>query len=1101
MLPSTRANPPLQQAQAQAQPQGGLDPSDPVTQALSAMAQQGQLPPDAPAAQNLPAEAPIQGMMSNLAHNSIKAQDSSIGMKALMALMDVLDAPKHAVQSMMGTDQEDMDRRFEQLAKNLPAPRTSDLVSPFGLQRYMQELIARGETDRRWSPETLKIAGNVATDPTTFLGVGAFKGLAKGASAAGAPKLVQQTLKAAQAGDDMAAQALGILADGIIGLVQKGLAPANAGLAKLFPELPKWTDYAKKTAAMNDALQWLEHRNLDLNTAQNALKQGALSVQDIHAELPRGMQALVDPAHLELALTRMPATQTRSGVAKWATSVTAPTAERAVAYENYKTWLRHDMGIDDPKAARGFYNHFTEWWKQQALASIAYLETNARGGTLGALLAMGPGGAARTAADLFDNAGNILRGKPFNTEAAKKLSEAADVPIPASLHEMADRALNAQVGSATEKRLLGSATNDVIGGATLGAVSAEATDQDALTGALLGGATLGVLPKIATRLRKSSQGIETVLRERGWVEGMSRQLADDLLSLNAEVANILTKPGPKGGKSPVSNKLLDQVVGTIEGAQGQVSADMVRQMLLSRVKVTPQRAEEAARALDDALYQASRGGVAKSNEFNFDYQDLSPLERAITSVAPFATWYLKAVPFFTKQGIQHPVLLNLVQDTNTASAQMREERGLPGRFAGSVPNQSQGWLASLLVGRPLEAFQNPLAALLPFGGIQRDAVSMGFENEDADPVKIIRNYLEAGGLGLNPLITTTARTLGIGYDMNDPSHQNLLRWGAPLAGAQALASGAVERATGVNPGLNINLNSGIGKAEESIRENLVAPMQGQAGRQVQDTVELAIERRVDELALKDTGQPIGPENAASIPYIRARADKKGPIWERAKNEVAQERGAQAVLGFTSQSLRPDAVLTPEEAQIRGARAKPLIEGELARALDQAAEKSPNAPADPAALAKVRAAVDQIAERSGRPTPDIVQKRLAAPTNANLDWVAKEIYKWEAEQEPLTRGYGPGGSMEERRIGNATAKMGVAGRGLDPDVFAQMIQANKVANVVRGKSNSGLQAALAIPGQEREAIQANEPLLQEYFAWRTLNPGKEVRDFLKEKYRK
>lgn len=1080
-----------------------LDPNDPVAQTLATMQAQGQLPDTAPAAQHIPADAPIQGFMQNIVHNSINAQDSSIGMRALAGLMDLLDAPKHALQSAMGTDQADMDARFEQLAQTMPAPRTLELLNPtgMGMQSFLQRTLA-GENDRRWSPETLKIIGNIATDPTSYLGVGLAKGAAKEVGKTAAPRIVKQALNAAAKGDEAGAEAMGFIADAIVGGIQKGIfGPINKQLDSLFPELSKWTQYAKTTAAMNDALQWLEHRGLDLNVVQNGLRQGSLTMADVLDQLPKGMQATVDPTHLELALTRMPAKQTRSGVAKWATSVTAPTTDRLVAYENYKTWLLNDMGLNNPGATRNFYTNFTEWWKQQALASLSYIETNAKGGTFGGLLAMGPGGAARTAADLFDNAGNILRGQGFNTADALKLSAATDVPIPASLHEAADRALNSQVGSSMEKRLTGSVAGDVALGAGVGAFSAESSDQNPVVGALLGGATLGYLPKIATRLRKSSQGVETVLRERGWVEGMSKSLADDLLTLNAEVANALTKAGPKGGKSKVSPGLLNQVVGTIEGAQGQVSADTIRQMLLSRVRVTPQRAEEAARVLDDALYEASRRGVGTSNEFNFDYQDLSPVERAITSVAPFATWYLKAVPFFTKQGIKHPVLASLVQDTNTASADTQKSEGLPGRFTGSLPNQGQSWLISTLVGRPLEAFQNPLAALVPFGSLGRDVNAMQYENEDADPIKIIRNYLEVGGLSLNPLITTAARTAGIGYDMNDPSNQNLLRWGAPLAGVQALASRGVERATGVNPGLNVNINSGIGKVEEAIREGVVAPATGQAGRQVMDTGELAIERRIDELALRETGKAIGSENAASVPFIRAKADKKGPIWERAKNEVAQEKGVQAVTGFVSSSARPDAILTPEEAEIRQARANPLVAPEISRALDTAAEATPSAPADPQVVAKINEAVAKIAENTGQPTPDMVKARLADPTNANMDWVAKEIYKWEVEQEPVMRGYGTGGSQEQRQIANQTAKMGVAGRGLDPLVQQQLIQANKTANVMRGKSNSGLQAAMAIPGQEREAIIGNDPLLQEYLTWRTMNPGKEVADFLKEKYRK
>jgi hypothetical protein len=1095
-------------------PQTPLDMGDPVAQTLAAMHGAGTLAPESSGAQHLPAEAGIHTLMQNLLHNSVATQDSSLGMRALAAIGDALDAGKHGVQSMMGTDQADIDQRLEQLSQILPAPRTRDLLNPVqGMGRFGAELLSTGTTDRRWSPETVKIAGNMATDPTTYFGLGLLKGLAKGAAGAGAPIIVQKTLRSAQVGDEAATAAMGAFGDAMVGIVQKGLARPNAELAKLMPDLVKWTAYAKQTSAMNDALQWLEHRNLDLNTIQNGLKQGSLTMQDVVEQLPTGMRTTVDPAHLEMALTRMPTTTNARNVAKWA-STTQPTAERAVAYENYKTWLRHDMGIDDPNRARTFYSNFTDWWKQQALGSIGYLEQNAKGGLLGSLISTGPGGAARTAADLFDNAGNILRGTPFNTSDAMAMSARGGVPIPASLHEAADRALNANVGSSTARTLLGSTTKDVIGGAALGAFGAQETDQNPVIGALLGGVTMGKLPAIATRLRKSSQGIETVLRERGWVEGMSKAWTEDMLRLNDEVAQILTAPGPKGGKSPVSNSLSRTIADQISQEGVQVSADQVRQQLLSRVKVTPQRAEDAARTVDDALYEASRGGVKTSNEFNFDYQDLSPIERAITTVAPFATWYLKAVPYFTKQGLKHPVLGSLLQDESSASAQMQQERGLPTRFTGTIPQQGQGSLMSVLVGRPLEAFQNPLAALLPFGSLGRDIAASQYDDEDTSPLAQVTK-IALNQLGLNPLITTGARVAGIGSDMNDPATQNLLRTGAPIAGLTALAAKGVEAATGQNPGWNLNTNSGLQKIEEKVREMGDAAAHGGQGRQVQDTTQLAIERRVDELALKATGAPLSSDNAASIPYIRAKRDMKGPIWEQAKNEVAQEKGAQSLIGFVSPTLRPDAVLTPEEGQIRQAKAGPLLDPQVARTIDTAAEKAPAEMADPKALAAITTAVQTIAEKTGRPTPDPVAQRLAAPTNANLDWISKEVYKWQAEQDPLVQGYGSSGSMEQRRIANDQGVMSVAGRGLDPATQAALIANNRASSVAQHAapsrtilqgSNQGLgggiiAAAKAIPGQERDAIQAQNPLLTEYYAWRTTHPGMEVADFLKEKYGK
>lgn len=1276
---SMPADPRLQQATPQVTP---LDPGDPVAQTLAAMQQQGALPADSPAQAHLPAEAHVQGLIQNLMSNSIASQDSSIGSRALAAIVDMLDAGKHGVQSMMGTDQAEMDQAFETLAAKMPAPRTSDiLMGPQGMSRYVLEMLTRGETDRRWSPETVKIAGNIATDPSTLFGVGLFRGLATGAAKAGAPRMVQATLKAAQAGDELSVQGMGALADGIIKLVQTGLVPANKTLSTLLPELPKWTEYAKKTAAMNDALQWLEHRQLDLNTLQSGFQQGSLTMQDVMEQLPRAMQSTVDPAHLELAITRMPPTTTAGAVAKWATSVKNPTADRGVAYENYKRWLLQDMGLANPAGARNFYNKFTDWWKQQALASISYLEQNAKGGLLGAMLTTGPGGAARTAADLFDNAGNILRGAPFNTKDALDLSKRANVPIPASLHEQADRALNAQVGPSSVVNLLGTRAKDVIGGAALGAGSAEMTDQNPVVGALLGGVTMGALPQIGQRLRRSSQGIETVLRERGWVEGMTKELADDVLRMNDEIARILTSPGATGSSArtttttlpgtpaqvigtaapaaasarggmanvaqnlyhatdaqsalalvqnngpdalrnlrvanvpvtttsttapvtiqfgrldqlqgqamrgtksafrinssavpaaevvekvtfskaaatdtnvlngfrglgwnenklrggvvefenpniipwqsnvrqvpgtppttvtstvgtpnaPVSQQFVDRLASMIAGREGQVDPNIVRQVLLQSTRVTPQKVEEATRVLDDALYQASRGGVAKSNEFNFDYQNLSPFERAVTSVAPFATWYLKAVPFFTKQGLQHPVLGSLLAEETRASADTREKRGLPGRFTGTIPNQAQGALLSALVGRPRDAFNNPLAALLPFAGLERSLNNAQYD-EDMDPtMKVIKIALDQ--LGVNPLVASGLRVGGFGlYDMNDPSNPNFLRWGAPLAGATALASRGVEAMTGQNLGWNVDINAGLRKGEELLRETGDAATHRGQGRQVQDTQELAIERRVDELALKATGQPIGSNEPAVAPYVRARREKSGPIWDQARNEIAQERGVQSIAGFVAPDLRPDAILSPEEGAVRGARGKALIDAELSRTLDTAAEKDPKGRPDDKTVAAFRTALDSIKQTTGEPIPQIALDAIASPTNESLNWLSKEIYHWQVENDPLMQGYGAGGSMEERRIANDTSAMAQAGVGLDPALMQTLVGQNRAQAMAQGnlRGSGPIAATKKVATQERDLIKKQDPLMEEYLTWKITHPGLEVADFLKEKYRR
>jgi hypothetical protein len=522
---------------------------------------------------------------------------------------------------------------------------------------------------------------------------------------------------------------------------------------------------------------------------------------------------------------------------------------------------------------------------------------------------------------------------------------------------------------------------------------------------------------------------------------------------------------------------------------------------LQDARVRPELIDEVVGQLDDILYNASQRGVALSNKFNFDYQDLSNVERAMRIAFPFATWLMKATPFYAEQAIRHPVIGATIREQRQMSERHRTERGLSDRFRGKMRTQTGSDLLSAITGVPSEVYVDPLAMFMPFAGSPIALQKLQYQDdEEVDPVQSALTTLDALGFSLGPIPDLTGRVSGITGDMSTPAG-SYIRAGGPIAGATALASKGVEKVTGTNPGWYYDVNRGPQKIEETVRQLGDAATHGGQGREVTNMLDVMTERRLDEMALRETGQPIGSENAASIPYIRARADKSGPLWEKARTEVELERGIQSTTGFISQAIQPQAILTKEEAQIRQAKAGPLVEGAVARALDKAAETNPAAPADPALVEKILAANAQITQQTGRPTPDIVQQRLDNPTNENMAWVSKEIYTWEVEQEPLLRGYGSGGTPEARLLGNQMGKLGVAGRGLDPNTFAQMIQANKIANVMQGKSNSGLQAALAVPGQERAAIQETQPLLREYLAWRTINPGKEIEDFLKEKYTK
>jgi hypothetical protein len=1092
------------------------DPNDPVTQALAAMPP-GSIPEQAPVHETMPAESHVQSLMQNLLHNSGQVGDSSILMRVLAGLGDVLDAPRHAVQSLAGTDQNQMDERYNQIAQNVPAPSSTQMLQMamsgmtgqgvIGPHDFLYQMLAGQDTGRRWSPTTVKVAGDVATDPMSYIGVGLFKGLAKAGAKAGAPVAIQKGLQAAQAGDEAAAAALGAIGDMFIkGVQMKVFTVPNKILAHYFPDLVKWTDYAHNTSAMGDALQWLDHKGLDMNVVQSGLAQGAMTMQDVWGLLPTTLRQRVDPRQLEMALTRMPASTSARNPSSWLKTAN-PTQDVGVAYANYKKWLQADMGLDDPGRAATFYTHFTDWWKQQALGSLSTILNNAKSGALGSLLTSGPGGAARTVADLVDNAGNILAGRQFTVKRAEDLAKQLDVAIPSSLHETASAALASNTGSSATKNLFGSQLRDVGVGAGVGALGAYEDDQNPLAGALVGGATMAGLARIAPRLRKSFQGVETVLREGAWHEGVSRELVNGMSDMENMLIGAMIHGRP--GKT-IGQRTLDDVASMVRSTNGAVNPQVALTYLNTRG--VPQATQDlAAHALDDLFQHYSERGIAASNKFNFDYQDLSPVERVLTQVFPFSTWYLKAVPFFTEQGFKHPVLANLVGAKAETSAQMQDERGLPTRFAGTLPDQTQSALLSKLIGRPLQAFHDPLSAMFPLAGAAHDIQSAQFDDQQGGIGQMLSALAGASGLGVNPLISSAAQIAGVtpNSEMGAPSNSSFLRVGNAEGGATALASRGVEAVTGKNPGYYLNPNRGIEAIIDSIREAGDAVRHGGQGRQVTDPMELAIERRVDELALKQTGKPVGSDDAAVAPYLRAKVSKTGPIWQQAANEVHQERGTQGLLGFVSSDLRPDAILTPEEASIRDAKQGALIEPGMAHQITQAASKDPNGMADPKVVAQVKAAADAVVAQTGGQMPQAVMDHLATPTNANVAWVSGQIYDWQTEQAPLMQGYGSGGNPEQRRISNEIGMMGHAGEDMTPEQQQAQVAANQARGIARVgtaanpslRGTGPLQAAQAIPGQDRAGILAQDPLLAEYLKWRDTNPGKKLEDFLLEKYGK
>jgi hypothetical protein len=1063
------------------------DPNDPVQQTLQAMAQQGQLPQNAPAHADLQPEGFVHTLMHNLVHNSVATQDSNVLVRAISGIEDVLNAPHGTVQAALGITPES---QMEFSRAHPVVPQLSELLpmlSSLGMQSVVPRMIQGGPV-YHGSPEMTNMAADLALDPTTYLGVGLFKNLGKGAAKVGAPKLIQGGLEAAAKGDAAYEAAATAISQTMLGLAQKLLSVPNNLLAKQFPDLVKLTEAAKMKTDMGQALQWLtQYRGLTPAQMEATVKTAG-NAQPLLDELPTALKATVDPTHLEKVISLFPANATANDL--------------GLVMQDYEKFARKDLGIGSLPPVIREYVAFNRWFKEQALGSINYLSQNlASGAAMGQMEGVG---SAQTLSDAASHLGDIIHGNPFHIQGASDLARKTDLPIPYALHETADRTLNAIAPAST------SPARDTIVGASLGALGAGPL------GAVLGGAVGSQIAGIGARLRKSSQGIETVLRERGWEEGMSRSLVDSMADMERVIVDGLTKPGARGGPvqkiaktsgraytytpPPVHQNFIDILTKQVQDAGGQISSNDIRKQLLNSVRITPERTNEITRALDDILYNASQKGIDKSNAFNFDYQDLSAIERVMSEAFPFSIWTMKAVPFMFEKELQHPAIGNVYRAEREASYQDQQQQGLTGRFAGMLPMPGSN-LFHAITGRSATLYNDPLRAFLPFAGTSASLARMQYEDPAQQGVmSTITDALDALGLSPSPVATMIAKDIG---GMGDPSAptRGILRSAAPIQGATALASRGVELATGQNPGWNVDLNEGQRKIETAVRLAVTK-------QEATDPVEAATERRIDEIALRDTGQPIGAKDAALAPYANARRTHTGPLWDKAQAEVELDRGIQALSGFISQGIQPQAILTSEEGQIRAAKQQTLLNPQIAHTLDTAAETTPTVMADQKTLDAVTQAVSTIRDRTGRETPALVVQKLATPTNENLSWIAKEIYKWDIEQQPLDQGYGPSGTPEARKIGNAVLGMSHAGEGLTGQEVATRVLTNQTsAQSTPGSRGAGhdatgaIQAALKIAPQDRATIKIQTPLLDEYLTWKASHPLLEVADFLAEKFGK
>jgi hypothetical protein len=361
------------------------------------------------------------------------------------------------------------------------------------------------------------------------------------------------------------------------------------------------------------------------------------------------------------------------------------------------------------------------------------------------------------------------------------------------------------------------------------------------------------------------------------------------------------------------------------------------------------------------LQAASDKGLNLANTINFNYEDLNNLEQAVKTVSPFATWGLKAYPFFAKNLAAHPVLADAVLNLMDQSRKEQQAKGLTGRFNGTIEFNGVSDLLSRMLGREEHANFNPLNALVPFS----DIGSLQSMNENEGLVSNLMDLSNAFGFGVRPEIQTALRTSGA---LGDAPATGYLRPAAFVKSVTGLL--------GANSGRGVDLNAPFIAAERGIRGRDNTP----------NLEESAITRKIDELAIRAVGVPTSTNDVRVGAFTAAKVMGKGPIWDEAAREVTQEQAARAIPGFLAgQAFTPRALASGEELKIRGARHEGLsLTSDQSGQLAEQAIKNPNALADPLTVQQVTRAATALGIENGHDTlPEEVTTLLANPTAANV----------------------------------------------------------------------------------------------------------------------
>lgn len=345
-----------------------------------------------------------------------------------------------------------------------------------------------------------------------------------------------------------------------------------------------------------------------------------------------------------------------------------------------------------------------------------------------------------------------------------------------------------------------------------------------------------------------------------------------------ETLNNFTRVASRGAAwEEAINRTLPQAASNFLdrlAAQGaDVSALVSRQGLFSpdEVEALLPGAGASWRMVSDKVIQQAE---AFAKDMLGDYTEKLPGERAISSVVPFVSYALRAVPRTAKLMIHHPGASLVILLTAVKGADWAKQQGLPGYLGASIPISTDtpvlgGVVRAMAGGQEGTGYLQPLQLLSPVGGSLLSSEDLP---ADATPYQQARNALGRVGFSPAPLIGALAYATNQDYQMPG----NLSR----LGGIEAVA-----------PGPEV----------PSLTQGPLNFVRTQAGGYPQETT--ALDRRIAQVFYRATGlalsDPAVRDNPLAAALANSTLDPDSPLVQQALREERESQIARQAVSFHS----------------------------------------------------------------------------------------------------------------------------------------------------------------------------------------------------------